>query len=422
MSTGLRTYYYRVLLPHGKIKSGFLRMLVERDHSVQLRLEQQTEGTVLKLHRLPSWLTALNDFRLKLFRRNVQPQDLAGFLRDMGIMLDAGVPMMEALATLIEDKSGDSGVADVARRVHTDLGSGMRLPQSFERHPDIFPETVRNLAEIGDQSGSLPKMLLESAAHTERLIDIKRDIRTALIYPFLVFCTIIGVGFFWLYYVVPNMAQLFKQLQAKLPPLTQWLITVSDALVQYLLLFLLIAVGIVVATIWCYKSLPRFRAWCHELLHKLPIFSTLTTSSGMAFVTEHLALLVRAGLDFMTSLEVLSNATTDQYYGDRLRRVREGVARGEGIGASMRRVGGFPAMAVRMISVGEESGSLEKQLDRLAAEYRKRLDVVVSTLSEIIKPALILIAGALFIFLIVALLLPIYDLVRQSVNHSLGGG
>ena len=100
----------------------------------------------------------------------------------------------------------------------------------------------------------------------------------------------------------------------------------------------------------------------------------------------------------------------------------DGVARGEGIGASMRRVGGFPAMAVRMIAVGEESGSLDKQLDRLATEYRKRLDVVVKSLGEIIKPALILLAGALFIFLIVALLLPIYDLVRQSVNHSLGGG
>lgn len=124
----------------------------------------------------------------------------------------------------------------------------------------------------------------------------------------------------------------------------------------------------------------------------------------------------------MTSLEVLANATTDQYYRQRLLRVRDAVARGEGIGVSMRRVGGFPAMAVRMISVGEESGSLNKQLDRLAAEYRKRLDVVVTSLGEIIKPALILIAGGFFIFLIVALLLPIYDLVRQSVSHSLGGG
>jgi len=422
MSTGLRTYFYRVLLPHGKIQSGFMRMLVERDHSVQLRLEAQTDGTVLKLTRMPDWVTSLNDFRLKLFQRTLHSQDLAGFLRDMGIMLDAGVPMMEALTTLIEDDSGDTGVGDIARRVNTDLSSGMRLPESFARHPDVFPETVRNLAEIGDQSGSLPKMMLESAAHTERLIDIRRDIRTALIYPVLVFATIIGVGLFWLYYVVPNMAQLFKQLQAKLPPLTQWLIAISDVLVQYVLLVALAVAVIIMVVIWLYKSVPAFKAWTHDLMHMLPITKTLATSSGMAFMTEHLALLVRAGIDFMSSLDVLANATTDQYYRQRLLRVRDGVARGEGVGASMRRVGGFPAMAVRMISVGEESGSLDKQLDRLAAEYRKRLDVVVNTLSEIIKPALILVAGGLFIFLIVALLLPIYDLVRQSVNQSLGGG
>jgi general secretion pathway protein F/type IV pilus assembly protein PilC len=192
--------------------------------------------------------------------------------------------------------------------------------------------------------------------------------------------------------------------------------------VQYLLLFLLAVVLVIAALVWAYRYFPRFRRGIHELVHQLPIARTLATSSGMAFISEHLALLVRAGLDFMTSLDVLARATTDHYYRERLLKVRDGVARGEGVGASMRRVGGFPAMAVRMIAVGEESGSLDKQLDRLAQEYRKRLDVVVQTLSEIIKPALILLAGGLFIFMIVALLLPIYDLVRQSVNQSLGGG
>ena len=421
MDISVRSYFYRVLMPHGKVKIGLLRMLVERDHSVRLRLESQTDGTVLSLIRLPGWFTSLNDLVLKVFQKNVRQKDLGGFLRDMGIMLEAGVPMMDALKTLVEDDSGDQGVSQVAQRVHTDLATGMRLPQSFGRHPDVFPETVRNLAEIGDQSGTLPKMLLESAAHIERLIDIRRNIRTALIYPILVFITILAVGFFWLYYVVPNMAQMFKQMNAKLPPLTKWLISVSDALVQYMVLFVVAVIVITVVVAWCYRSLPKFKTACHELMHRLPIAKVLSTSSGMAFVTEHLSLLVRAGLDFMTSLGVLANATTDQYYRQRLLRVRNSVARGEGIGISMRRVGGFPAMAVRMVSVGEESGSLDKQLDQLAAEYRKRLDVVVSSLGEIIKPALILLAGALLIFLIVALLLPMYDLVRQSVNQSLGG-
>jgi general secretion pathway protein F/type IV pilus assembly protein PilC len=101
--------------------------------------------------------------------------------------------------------------------------------------------------------------------------------------------------------------------------------------------------------------------------------------------------------------------------------VRELVSRGEGIASSMRRTGGFPAMVVRMVAVGEESGSLDVQLTHLAGEYRKRLEILVKSLAEIIKPAVILLAGALFLFLIVALLLPVYDLVQQSVRQSLGG-
>ncbi len=415
----MRAFYYRVLLPHGAVKRGFLRLLVERDHSVRLRLEQQTEGTVLTLVRLPVWLAWVAGVG-RWLRAPVRPEDLAGFLRDMGIMLDAGVPMMEALQTLVEDDAGQGNVADIARRVRVDLASGMRLPQSFARHPDVFPETVRNLTEIGDESGALPRMLIESATHVERLIDIRRDIRTAMIYPSLVFASILGVGFFWLYYVVPNLAQLFKQLRAKLPPLTRWLIEASDVLVHYLALVGLGLVLLCVLLVWLYRGVPRVRQACHELIHRLPILRMLSTASGMAFISEHLSLLVRAGLDFMTSLDVLARATSNQYYRVRLVKVRDGVARGEGIGAAMRRVGGFPPMAVRMIAVGEESGSLDKQLDRLAVEYRKRLDVVVKSLGEIVKPALILLAGALFIFLIVALLLPVYDLVRQSVSQTLG--
>jgi general secretion pathway protein F/type IV pilus assembly protein PilC len=141
----------------------------------------------------------------------------------------------------------------------------------------------------------------------------------------------------------------------------------------------------------------------------------------MAHLTEHLAILVRAGLDFVSALDVLARSTQDRYYQRRLIQVRELVSRGEGIASSMRRTGGFPAMAVRMVAVGEESGSLDVQLTHLAGEYRKRLEILVKSLAEIIKPAVILLAGALFLFLIVALLLPVYDLVQQSVRQSLGG-
>lgn len=422
MST-LRTYYYRVLLPHGALKHGLLQLALERDHSARLRLEQDTEGTVLTLWRLPDGLAALAGLLRHLGRGPVRMEDLAGFLRDMGLMLAAGVSSMEALSTLSEesDLAGAGAIGRMARSLMQDLQAGVTMSEAFARHPGLFPETVRNLVHIGDQSGTLDQMLTEAAEHIERLINIRRDIRTALIYPIFVFATIFAVAGFWIYYVVPNMARLFKQLNAKMPPLTTALVSVSDVVVAHALPVLGGLLLLVLGSVYAVRRSPAVQRALHEALHRLPIARVLTTASGMAHLTEHLAILVRAGLDFVNALDVLARSTQDRYYQRRLLQVRELVSRGEGIASSMRRTGGFPAMAVRMVAVGEESGSLDVQLTHLATEYRKRLEILVKSLAEIIKPAVILLAGALFLFLIVALLLPVYDLVQQSVRQSLGG-
>ena len=419
----LKTYYYRVLMPHGQVRHGVLRLAVERDHSARLRLERETDGIVLTLWRIPALLSGSMDLLRQLGRSHVRTEDLAGFLRDMGLMLTAGVPALEALRTLVEEgqATGTKAISQIASRMVDDLNAGVTMTESFNRHPDIFPETVRNLVSIGDQSGTLDRMLGEAAEHVERMLNIKRDIRTALIYPVFVFATIFGVAGFWIYYVVPNMARLFKQLNAKLPPLTQGLVDFSDTVVNHAFLVLVAAVCVVVGLVVAVREIPAVRRTWYEVLHRLPITRVLMTSSGMAHITEHLAILVRAGLDFVTCLNVLARTTKDHYYKRRLISVRESVERGDGIAVSMRRIGGFPAMAVRMMAVGEESGSLDVQLTHLAKEYRKRLEILVKSLAEIIKPAVILLAGALFVFLIVALLLPVYDLVRQSTNQAMGG-
>lgn len=420
----LNTYYYRVLLPHGAVKSGLMRLAVKRDVSARVRLEIDTDGTVISLWRFPAWLAAVTDLFMHLVRRQVRNEDLAGFLRDLGLMMRAGVPALDALQTLVDESHsvGNRAIAAVAHSMITDLNAGVGMTEAFNRHPNVFPETVRNLVSIGDQTGTLDRMLGEAAEHVERMINIRRDIKTALIYPAFVFATIFAVAFFWIYYVVPNMARLFKQLQAKLPPITEWLVAFADVLTAHLPWVLLLTLVLVTLGAVLFKRSERFQLATYSLLHRLPIARTLLVSSGMAHMTEHLSILVRAGVDMVSSLRVLGRATQNRYYRARLIQVAESVSRGETVSSSMRRVGGFPAMAVRMISVGEESGSLDEQLAHLAADYRKRLEVLVKSLAEILKPLIILIAGGLFLFLIVALLLPVYDLVRQSVNQSMGGG
>lgn len=420
----LNTYYYRVLLPHGAIKSGLMRLAVKRDLSVRLRLEADTDGTVVSLWRLPSWLGAPADVLLHPFRAKVRSEDLAGFLRDQGLMMRAGVPALDALATLVDESQtmGSSAMGAVAKAMLADLNAGVGMTEVFNRHPSVFPETVRNLVAIGDQTGTLDRMLGEAAEHVERMINIKRDIKTALIYPAFVFATIIGVAIFWIYYVVPSMARLFKQLQAKLPPITKGLVAFADMLSVHLPWILLVTAILIIGCTMLFRRSERFQQTTYNVLHRLPIARTLLVSSGMAHITEHLSILVRSGVDLVSSLKILARATKNRYYRLRLMQVATFVSRGDMVSLSMRRVGGFPAMAVRMIAVGEESGSLDLQLTHLASDYRKRLEVVVKSLAEILKPLIILVAGGLFLFLIVALLLPVYDLVRQSVTHSMGGG
>lgn len=422
---GLNTYYYRVLLPHGAIKSGMVRLAVQRELSVRLHLEAATEGTVVSLWRFPDWLSLFSAIFTRLFRVQVRNEDLAEFLRDLGLMLRAGVPAVGALETLLDEHksvgAGSRTMNAVIRSMLDDLHAGIGILEAFNRHPDVFPETVRNLVDIGEQSGTLDRMLQEAAEHVERMIAIKRDIKTALIYPAFVFATILGVAAFWIYYVVPNMARLFKQMQAKLPPITEGLIAFADALSVHLLWFLVIIALLVVVGVALFRRSESFQYNVYTLLHRLPIARTLLVSSGMAHLSEHLSILVHAGVDLVKSIQILGRATKNRYYRVRLEKIATFVRNGESLSASMRRVGGFPAMMVRMISVGEESGSLDLQLTHLADDYRKRQEALIKSLAEVLKPLIILVAGGLFIFLIVALLLPVYDLVRQSVAHTMGG-
>lgn len=138
-------------------------------------------------------------------------------------------------------------------------------------------------------------------------------------------------------------------------------------------------------------------------------------SSGLAFFTEYMALLIRAGVDMVSSLQVMERAMRDEYYRDRIIAIRQVLERGDRVSAAMRQVGGFPSMMVRMIGVGEETGTLDSQFARLSAEYSLRLQRLITNLSEVIKPVVVLLAGGMFVFLIVALLLPVYDLVKQAI-------
>lgn len=413
----MNVYYYRLLLSSGRVRSGVAQLAVERDSSARMWLEKNFDAVVLSLYRLPGWLAETQRSISHLVKPSIRPPELAGMLRDLGVMTSSGIPVLEALRA-VANEVGDgrtTNAARLARRLIEELDAGASFSDAFSRYPDAFPETVRNLVMIGDETGTMDKMLMESADHIERIAKMTADTRQALIYPAFVFSAIFAAGGFWIYYVIPNLADLFKQMNAKLPPLTVAVMRGSEWLIAHigLILIALAALAFVLWVTWRYSR--PFRRMVHYTMHRLPIARTIMFSSGLAFFTEYMSLLVKAGVDMVSSLQVMERAMRDEYYRDRIIAIRQVLERGDRLSSAMRQVGGFPSMMVRMIGVGEETGTLDAQFARLSNEYSTRLQRLIANLSEIIKPIVVLLAGGMFVFLIVTLLLPVYDLVAQAI-------
>jgi type II secretory pathway component PulF len=371
----MNVFFYRVLLENGKLRRGLTRLSVGRDESARMWLEKNYGGTVLTVYRLPPWLTEIQRSLGDLFHPSIRPKELSGMLRDLAIMTSSGIPALEAIRAVSEDTNtgGRNNVARVGLRLLEELDAGASISDAFGRQPDVFPETVRNLVLLGDETGSMDRMLMEAADHVERVAAMKADTKQALIYPCFVFGAIFGAAGFWIYYVIPNLTGLFQQMNAELPTITVVVLEIAAWLTDH---FSLVGIGLLATILsfwlgWRYSRM--FRRAVYHLLHRLPMTRTIVVSSGLAFFSEYLSILIRAGLDMVSSLSILERAMRDEYYYDRIVAMRQVLAHGDRISVAMRQVGGFPPMMRRMISVGEDTGSLDKQLAYLAKEYGTRL-------------------------------------------------
>jgi general secretion pathway protein F/type IV pilus assembly protein PilC len=410
-------YFYRLLLPNGTVKSGISQFMLERDFSAQLWLERRHKAIVLSLYRCPESLYSIVRFFSGLFSPPISNEDLSGLLRDLSLMMRGGISIIDGLRTIAGEAAYGTGrgVVAAANVLYEELEGGATASQAFAHHPELFPEIVANLVDIGNESGELERMFMEGSRHLERVATIGRDARRALIYPVFVFASIAGAAMFWLYYVIPGLSDMFRQFHAKMPPLTIAVMRFSEWMHENFVMSLVALLLLILTPLLAFRYSKDVRKRAYIVGHKLPIAGLLLRTAGMAFFTEHLGLLIRAGLNMLQSLDIMERATTDEYYRDGVQKVKRIVERGEHLSTAMRSTQCFPPLVLRMITVGEDTGTLDDQLEHLAQEYRRRLEHVIASLSEIIKPVIILAAGAFLIFVIVALLLPVYDLIAQTM-------
>ena len=331
------------------------------------------------------------------------------FARNLGAMLSAGLALSRALSVQ-ERQTKNPKLSDVVSQLSSDVRRGDTLHAALAKYPAVFSKLFVAMTRAGEEGGDLAQSLIVVSDQMERMYNLKKKVRGALIYPAIIVIAIVGIGVLMMTQVVPTLAQTFEEMNAELPASTQAVIAVSNFLVEYtvvaIALVLLVGGGL-------YGGLRtalgrRFRDY---VLLKMPLIGVMVREINAARTSRTLASLISSGVDVLTSLEIVGEVVQNSYFREVIATAKIGVGKGEPIAVAFtRREDLYPPFVGEMMAVGEETGQMNEMLKRLALFYEDEVDRKTKDMSTIIEPFLMVIIGAAVGFFAVSMISPIYQL------------
>ena len=342
-------------------------------------------------------------------KRSISPKDIAVFSRQLATMLESGIPMVQSFDIVAKGHDNPT-MADMLQAIKEDIEEGDTLAQALRKRPIYFDDLYCNLVEAGEHAGILESLLDKIATYKEKVESIKSKIKKALTYPIAVIVVAFIVTAIMLIFVVPVFKDLFDSFGADLPSFTLWVMGLSDWMVANYYY----VVGVIVAAVYIFmyfkKRSKRFNFLLDRALLKLPIIGMILHKSAIARFARTLATMSAAGVPLVDALESVAGATGNIIYYNAVMQMRENVATGQSLQYSMTQTNLFPHMVIQMLAIGEESGSIDKMLNKVADFYEEEVDNLVDNLSSLMEPFIMVILGILVGGLIVAMYLPIFKL------------
>ncbi len=396
-------FEYTAVDPSGKQRKGVIEGDTARQVRQLLRDRKLLPLTVGEVAQKES--SRQQSFTL---RRSLSAADLALITRQLATLVKSSMPLEEALLAVGEQNELPR-LKSIVLGVRSKVMEGHSLADGLADFPKAFPEIYRATVAAGEQSGHLDAVLERLADYTENRQELRQKIMNAMIYPVVLTILAISIVSLMLVYVVPKVVGVFENTGQNLPGLTQFLISTSDFMRSYgIALF----IGIAVAA-WLASRLLRklhIRRRFDQILLRLPVIGKLNRGFNTARFTRTLSILTGSGVPVLESLrisaQVLTNVPMREAVEDAAARVREGAA----IGKSLAVGGFFPPICIHLISSGEASGELETMLDRAAANQEREMDGLIAALLGILEPALIVGMGLVVLLIVLAILLPIFEL------------
>jgi general secretion pathway protein F len=397
-------FEYTALDPRGREKRGVL----EGDAARQIRQQLREKGWVPLSVEEVAQREAKERKRYAFLRRGISATELALITRQLATLVRAGLPLEECLRAV--SQQADKGrLKSMLLAVRSRVMEGHSLAVGLSDFPHIYPELYRTTVEAGEQSGHLDRVLERLADYTESRQQLRQKIQLAVFYPALLTVVAILVVGGLMTYVVPQVVQVFENIGQELPPLTRGLIAVSDFMRNNGVVMLVLLALLIGGFSYLLRN-PAIRRRFHKVLLAIPLVSRLERGLNTGRFARTFSILTASGVPVLEALrisaQVMSNLPMREAVTEATARVREG----SGIAAALERSGYFPPMTVQLIASGEASGKLEEMLERAAINQEREIETLIAALLGLFEPLLILFMGSVVLIIVLAILLPIFDL------------
>ncbi|PIS10911.1 MAG: type II secretion system F family protein [Bdellovibrio sp. CG10_big_fil_rev_8_21_14_0_10_47_8] len=398
-------YLFQAKNLSGQVQMGQIEANDESDARQKLRGQNLTP---LKLIMAPgSKKSASFDFKAA-FERKVPSKDLQIFTRQFSTLINSGIPVVDSLKMLSEGKRNPM-LKEAAVKVRQLIESGKRLGDAMAANPLVFDRFYVNMVRAGEEAGILDGILLRLATYMEKSEKIKKQVKGALILPGAIIFVAIIVVTGILVFVIPRFQDLYKGAGKELPALTQLVVNLS----QFLIHKWYVALGLLILIPWSFLAWYKTeegKETCDRIFIQLPLFGDLIQKSSVARLTRTLSTLLSSGVGVIEALEIASKTAGNKVIEDALMRSKDSVISGKPLATPLIREKMIPDMVTQMIAIGEQSGTLDTMLGKIADFYEDDVENAVKALTSMIEPLLMIFLGGVIAVLVLAMYMPIFDM------------
>ena len=401
-----KTFAYRAKDYNGLVMTGSI--LAENENAVAIHIREK--GYFITQIKEQGGVSSLRTFIDNL--KSISLKEISIVCRLFSTMIDAGLPLISCLDVLIE-QTDNPRMKKALQDVYKKVKEGETLSRSLGDHPRIFPDLMVNMVEAGEVGGVLDDVLGRLASHFEKEHKMNEKIKSAMTYPMVVSFMAVLAVIFILTFVLPTFVGMFAGMNKELPLLTRILLAISGFIRDYALVLVAGVIASIYGMIMAYRQ-EKYRKIIDAYTLHIPVVGMLTRKIGIARFSRTLSTLLHGGVPIITALEVVQKTIGNLSMMTALQQAQDGIKEGVGLATTLAQSKVFTPMVIQMVSIGEESGALDKMLEKIADFYESDVDDVVSRLSSIIEPVIIGVLGVVIGMIVIAIMIPMFDVITGT--------